>query len=393
MLPLGAVEGIDLGPKIRLLRKAEGWSLASLSRAANISVGHLSKIETGRINPKIPLLMKIASALGRPMTFFFQSAAEIPRSLATVVAVMGPEAEAVTSFSRLVEERSNGLMKLQILPSAGLNVTSGLTDTLLSGAIDTVIDVLAFYQNYAEILRPASLPFCFRGTDHYEAFLRSDLFREGFVEALLNKGVRFLDPQSKWRRTPQVLLSNRPIFRLDDLRGMKIRVYNSDLLTEFWDSFGARPVFVPWLETYRALEERVVDCVVVSAGLLPAAGFAQVAKYATCVDVCDAMVSTVTIAVNEERYQLLPPAIQKILFETAGEIAQDVTATLARCSEHDLAQCRFTHDLVVSKVNLAPFRKRAWDVIRSLEKQGRWEVGLFDALQNICPVMKSSGSP
>lgn len=375
--------GAGMGQKIRADRIARDLALTGLSTKTGISISHLSKIETGKITPTIPALAKIAGALGRPLMFFFQTEAEIPRSLATVVPLMGPEGEAVSAFSRLVEDRSKGRMKLQILSSSGLDLLADVADTLLTGAIDMFVEGLAFYQGQADVIVPASLPFCFRDPAHYEGFLRTELFRSKLVGALHNKGVRFLDEQWRWRRSPQVLASRRPIFSVDDLRGVRMRIYNSGVMADFWELFGARPVFVPWVEIHHALARGEVDCVLVSAGLLPTSHLAEVVKYVIFVDVCDAMGSTVNIAINEERYQLLPPEIQTVLTETAGEIAQSVTETLARGATDGLAACIADHDLVVSRINLAPFRKRAWEIMGHLERKGAWPSGLFEAIHNL----------
>jgi TRAP-type C4-dicarboxylate transport system substrate-binding protein len=372
-----------MGQKVRADRLARGLSLTRLSARTGISISHLSKIETAKITPTIPALATIAGALGRPLTFFFQTEAEIPRSLATVVSLMGPEGEAVTEFSRLVEGRSEGRMKLQILSSSGLDLLADVADTLLSGAVDMFVEGLAFYQGQADVILPASLPFCFRDPVHYEAFMGSELFRSKLVGALHNKGVRFLDEQWRWRRFPQVWMSRRPIFSVDDLRGLKMRIYHSGVIADFWEAFGARPVFVPWVEIRSALARDDIDCVLFSAGLLPTSHFAEVVKYVTFVDVCDAMGSTVNIAINEERYQLLPPEIQGVLSDTAGEIAHTVTETLARSATDGLAACIADHDLVVSRINLAPFRERAWEIMRHLEGRGAWPAGLFEAIHNL----------
>lgn len=375
----------NVGPKVREVRKALGLTLTDLSRRTKISVSQLSKIETGKTHPTIPALVKISTALDRSPTFFFLSEAESPRSLATLMPLVGAEGEAVTAFAALVRESSKGRMTLQILPSVILDRFAEVPDTLLAGTIDMVTEGLAFYQTYAEALVPASLPFCFRDWPHYESFLHSEFFQERVVSVLRNKGVRFLDSEWAWRRAPQVLVSRRPVFSVADLIGLKVRVYDSAVTRSFWDLFGARPVFVPWLETRRALAEGAVDGVVVASGLLATTGFTEVAKYVTFVDLCDAMVSTVNIAIGEGRYQLLAPDIQRVMSEAATQIAKDATSTLARHAQDGLAACVAEHGAVVSRVNLRPFRERAWEVIRKLERRGAWSKGLFALLQNAVP--------
>lgn len=52
---------ISMGQKIYILRTLRGWSRADLSERAKVSVGAITKIETGAVEPKITTLEKIAS--------------------------------------------------------------------------------------------------------------------------------------------------------------------------------------------------------------------------------------------------------------------------------------------------------------------------------------------
>lgn len=372
-----------IGRRIREVRKALGLRLLDLSARSDLSLSQLSKIETGKAEPTIRGLVRIATALGRPLTFFLQTEAEIPRSLATLMPFVGPESDAVRTLARSVEERSGGRMRIEILAAAQIDRFAEVPDTLLSGAIDMLIEGLAFYQSHAEAIVPASLPFCFRGPAHHEAFLGSDVFREGVVETLLNKGVRFLDPHWRWRRAPQVLVSRRPLFRVRDLHHARVRIYDSAVLRHFWEAFGARPVFVPWLETADALRSGDVECVAVSAGLLPTTGFTAVAKYVTVVDLLDAMVTTVNVGINEERYQLLQPEAQALLTDAVSAAGQAVTTALGGGAEAALTHCVDRDGAVVARVDLRPFRAQAGVVIRELEQEGRWAAGLVEAIQAV----------
>ena len=48
---------------IRNSRKALGWSLYKLSKETGITEGHLSKIEAGKIIPRVDMLQRITEAL------------------------------------------------------------------------------------------------------------------------------------------------------------------------------------------------------------------------------------------------------------------------------------------------------------------------------------------
>jgi len=58
--------GERLSANVRALRKARGLSLEALSRASGVSRAALSQIETGKSNPSVGAVWKIATGLGVP---------------------------------------------------------------------------------------------------------------------------------------------------------------------------------------------------------------------------------------------------------------------------------------------------------------------------------------
>lgn len=65
---------MNLGDKLKAVRKANGLSLKELSKATTeqVSVSFLSDIENGRSNPSIDTLKIIAVALNTPVSFFIE---------------------------------------------------------------------------------------------------------------------------------------------------------------------------------------------------------------------------------------------------------------------------------------------------------------------------------
>ncbi len=53
----------QLGTRIQYLRKQRGWTQEFLSERVNISLHYLSRVEGGKENPTINMLLKIAKAL------------------------------------------------------------------------------------------------------------------------------------------------------------------------------------------------------------------------------------------------------------------------------------------------------------------------------------------
>ena len=67
---------VDVGERLRVLREERGLSMRSLARESGLSTNALSMIERGRTSPSVSTLVKLAGALGAPVTAFFRTEAE-----------------------------------------------------------------------------------------------------------------------------------------------------------------------------------------------------------------------------------------------------------------------------------------------------------------------------
>jgi transcriptional regulator with XRE-family HTH domain len=54
--------------KLKALRNERGWTQPVLARRAGVSHGYIARLETGRHDPKLSTLAKLAKALGVPVT-------------------------------------------------------------------------------------------------------------------------------------------------------------------------------------------------------------------------------------------------------------------------------------------------------------------------------------
>jgi len=77
-----------------------------------------------------------------------------------------------------------------------------------------------------------------------------------------------------WSFGPQELFCNKPIKRIADLKGVKIRVAGQ-LLAEYVDSLGAVSAIIPFDETKAALQSHLVDCAITSAASALSAGWLE----------------------------------------------------------------------------------------------------------------------
>lgn len=232
--------------------------------------------------------------------------------IANQQAVEHPQTQAIYKFEKIVEEKSNGGMQVEVYPSGQLGSAEAYTDSLIQGAIEMALPGTVMAQFYPGAAIP-EFPFLFRDWDHARKVLDGPLGEEihkGIVEKV---GVRALG------MTPlafRVISSNREITNFEDFKGLRLRTPNIPFYLDFARGLGANVISMPLTELYTALEQGVVD--------------AQENPYATITtskiyEVQDYILESRHIFtahgwyVNEEFYQSLPEDYRKIINDAVKE--------------------------------------------------------------------------
>jgi TRAP-type transport system periplasmic protein len=99
----------------------------------------------------------------------------------------------------------------------------------------------------------------------------------GILDQRLQKqfGVKLL---GIWPFGPQVVFCKKPIAKLGDLKGLKVRVYDQNL-AKFIESLGGTPVPIAFAETHQSLSLGVVDCAITGPSSANSAGWPEVTTH------------------------------------------------------------------------------------------------------------------
>jgi transcriptional regulator with XRE-family HTH domain len=109
-----------IGPKVKLLRKANGYSLQALAVRADVSAATIHKIEHNGMVPTISTLLKIANALEKPISHFVED-----------------DVDHVPTVKVAADERPSIFTSHDGIELAGVSGSYG--DFLAAGAVATVV--------------------------------------------------------------------------------------------------------------------------------------------------------------------------------------------------------------------------------------------------------------
>lgn len=83
---------------------------------------------------------------------------------------------------------------------------------------------------------------------------------------------------SVWPFGPQILFCKKPITKLADIKGMKVRVYDQNL-AKFIELVGGTPVPISFADTHQSLSLGVVDCAITGPSSANSAGWPEVTTH------------------------------------------------------------------------------------------------------------------
>jgi len=240
-----------------------------------------------------------------------------------VVAPDTPKGKAALKFKALAEARTKGAVKVEVYPNSQL-----AKDQEEMGALQL---------NAVQMLAPSVSKFGPIGVREFEVFDlpyiipdRATLYRvtEGEVGRKLfakleAKGIKGL---AYWDNGFKHMSANRPLRRLSDLRGLKVRIQSSKVLEAQMKAMGAIPRAMAFSEAYTALQQGVVDGTENTLSNMYTQKMHEVQKHLT---LSEHGYILYAVIVNKKFWDGLPPHIRSEL-EAALEEATKY--------EHDIAR-------------------------------------------------------
>lgn len=358
----------SVGHRVRELRKAMNLNLTQLSKQTGISQGHLSKIETGKTTISIKTLSQICQFFNRPLNYLFHKG-DATHIIGTLNVGDGPEKDAVIWFGRDVQDATDNQISLVRLEADQIGTMTNPVEYLRKGVIHLFMDDLVYFRVWVPDFDIFALPYVFRDMAHQIRFLESDFFAENLRAPLLEKGIRFINPRWNWLRgVSRVLISRTPVFSPADVKGKRVRIINSNVLNAYWEQLGARPVFIPFEDVNQALDEGEIDIMPCYRAHAYPMGFCKNARFVTEVGDISSMVC---VAMNEEKYQLLPPGVQTGLVESCDRAGEKFSDLVVRQNQTGESLDIQEHNAVYIKGDIRPWQAPLARVKEEMIRAGR----------------------
>ncbi|TAK80707.1 MAG: TRAP transporter substrate-binding protein [Betaproteobacteria bacterium] len=187
--------------------------------------------------------------------------------------------EWMNRFKAGVEKRSGGRIKVEIYPGSQLGQIPRTVEGVALGTMEMTVPAVGFFVGLEPRFQVFDAPGLFDSVEHAQKVFADPDIRKRLSSFGAAKGV---EPLFTFANGPLMLLSHRPVRRVEDLQGLKIRVPGgTPLHTEPFRRLGASPLSMPLGEVMPAMQNKAIDGFTAALVVFVAFKYYDVTKHLT----------------------------------------------------------------------------------------------------------------
>ena len=248
--------------------------------------------------------MGVASAQDKTIKFATQNPKGHP-------IVLGME-----KFKEVVEAKSGGKIKVNLFPGGTLGSDQANVSALQGGTLEMVSMNSGILANLVKPFAIFDFPFMFNTPAEADAVVDGPFGKK--MHAMLDeKGLIGLTYYELGFRT--ITNSKRPITKVEDLEGLKLRVIPNPINVDWVKALGANPTPLPFPEVYAALEQKAIDGQENPLTVINANKFYEVQKH---VVLSNHQYNPQSVLISKKLWDTLSAAEKKIVEDAAKESAK-----------------------------------------------------------------------
>ncbi len=216
-------------------------------------------------------------------------------------------------FAEIVAAKSSGKLKVNIFPGGALGGDAPNVSALQGGTIEFVLLNSGILASQVKDFEVYDFPFMFANAREADAVVDGP-FGQKMHAKLTDKGIIGLAYYELGFRN--ITNSRRPINKVEDIAGLKLRVIPNAINVDWVKALGANPTPMAFPEVYAALEQRAIDGQENPLNVILANKFAEVQKYLT---ITNHQYNPQSLIVSKRVWDTLSADEKKILSEAAIE--------------------------------------------------------------------------
>ena len=222
--------------------------------------------------------------------------------------VMGME-----KFADLVQAKSGGKIKVNLFPGGVLGGDQANVSALQGGTLEMVSLNSGILASQFKDFEVFDFPFMFANGKEADAVVDGPFGKKlhAKLEAKGLVGLTFWELGFR-----NITNSKRPITKVEDIEGLKLRVIPNAINVDWVKALGANPTPLPFPEVYAALEQKAIDGQENPLTVIAANKIFEVQKYVT---LTNHQYNPQSVLISKKFWDTLSAAEQKIVADAAAE--------------------------------------------------------------------------
>ena len=224
-----------------------------------------------------------------------------------------PAVAGMKKFAETVAAKSGGKLKVNLFLSGALGSDQAVVSSMKGGTIEMSVMNSGILASEAKELSIFDFPFLFANEKESDAIVDGPVGKK--MHALLaDKGLIGLAYWELGYR--QMTNSKRPLNKVEDIEGLKLRVIPNPINVDWVKALGANPTPLPFPEVYAALEQKAIDGQENPVSVIAANKFWEVQKYMA---LTNHQYNPQSVIISKKFWDTLSADEKKIVADSANE--------------------------------------------------------------------------
>lgn len=309
----------------------------------------------------------LAAALALTLGATAASAADITMRLHTLVKSPHPYNDMAAFMKEKIEKDSGGAIEIKIFDAGQLGKDPAVIGEMALGTIDLMVSSTNNAEKQVPEYQIFSMPYLFVDFDELMAKVGPGSAAEAYFQKVYadhGLGMKLLALGGSGTRN--LSNANGPVVKVEDIKGFKMRVPPSPMISKTWEALGTLPVSVAWGELYAAIQTGVAEALESSIPGYTGSKLYEVAPYLA---LTGHTIQVNHVSISEVTWNKLTPEQQDLLTDAAAE-ASALGVEKAKLYESELVeQLKAEHGVTVSEPDKAEFQAVLKPVQASLAEE------------------------
>ncbi|KLV08391.1 MULTISPECIES: TRAP transporter substrate-binding protein [Photobacterium] len=323
---------------------------------------------------RTPLKLILATSLLLPLSNVAQAATVLKLAYAEN---SQPVKEALQYIGKAVSEKTKGEVTIQYFPDSQLGGERELVEMAQVGAIDLTKVSSGLLESFSPYYGVFSLPYLFENQEAFYKVMDNPDIMTPVYQSTAGQGFTGVGWYDSGARS--FYMSKGPIKTVDDLKGKKIRVMQSETSINSMKLLGASPIAMSQAEVYTSLQQGIIDGAENNEFALTIARHGEVAKHYsydmhTRIPDIIVMSNLTTSKLTPEQMSALNEAIQESIEVEKSAWQKEMKKT------RELAQSQFGVEFY--DIDTSPFKAAVQPIYDQLQNKPE----LYQLFQQISQV-------